>query len=114
MALARRRATTRRYGMLWPWDWGFGCGPTQAPVDKLKQAQANKAGRPTDYGFTIITDHGDYEIDRVNDPNGKIILNVDREFLTLQVSKDSFDEQSEKVYVRLCSIRAIQEHFNRT
>jgi hypothetical protein len=93
-------------------ELGYGCGPTDALVDKLQYAQTSRAASPTDYGFTIVTDHGNYDIPRANVPTGSVILGVDREFVSLQISRSPTDGQWE-MYIRLCSIRAIQEHFDK-
>jgi hypothetical protein len=88
-------------------EYGYGCGPTQALIDRLVTTKGDKAAGFA-YTFTIVTDRGDYEID------GAVqIENVDREFLTILLSRSADSAPSERVYVRLCSIRAIQEHYNK-
>lgn len=99
---------------IWPSEYGYGYGPTQLLVDKLKWAQKEKASFPFDYSFTIVTDHGNYGIPIGDDPNQTQILDVDREFLTIQISINDLGKRWEKVYVRLCTIRAIQEHYTLT
>ena len=99
--------------MLCPWNWGYGSGPTTALVDKLKAAQAARSLSPYAYAYTIVTDHGNYEIDRGQDLSHNTILDVDREFLTIRLSTVPTGAQTEDVYVRLCSIRAIKEHFDK-
>jgi hypothetical protein len=77
-------------------ELGYGCGPTDALVDKLQYAQTSRAASPTDYGFTIVTDHGNYDIPRANVPTGSVILGVDREFVSLQISRSPTDGQWER------------------
>ncbi len=99
---------------VWPSEYGYGCGPTQALVDKLQLVQSvgNEEPNGPNYRFTIVTDHRTYELDFGNPSSAACILAVDREFLTLGLSSTvQPDTAWEKVYVRLCSIRAIQEHF---
>jgi hypothetical protein len=94
--------------------WGCGCGPTQLLVDRLTAVPSNLAPAPASferhYTCTIVTDHGNYELDQ---QSGRTIAAVSPEFLTLSLSKDSTGPQ-DSVYVRLCSIRAIQEHLDQT
>jgi hypothetical protein len=95
-------------------DPRFGYWPTDGLVNRLKAVQGSLQGLPGQvpahwYRHTILTDRESYEI---GSGAGRIIA-VDRDFVTIMTSESPDSSKRETVYLRLRTIRAIQEHFDK-